>query len=87
MSEVLERGEPKYKELTAEKKCKVLGEILHLFQCNSVASNLSSIDGAQRAGVLTQPKNLSDSDEIYLINQSVTGFFEKKVRLAPYKEE
>lgn len=87
MSEVLERGEPKYKELTAEKKCKVLGEILHLFQCNSVASNLSSIDGAQRAGVLTQSKNLSDSDEIYLINQSVTGFFEKKVRLAPYKEE
>lgn len=87
MSEVLERGEPKYKELTAEKKCKVLGEILHLFQCNSVASNLSSIDGAQQAGVLTQSKNLSDSDEIYLINQSVTGFFEKKVRLAPYKEE
>ena len=87
MSEVLERGEPKYKELTEEKKCKVLGEILHLFQCNSVASNLSSIDGAQQAGVLTQSKNLSDSDEIYLINQSVTGFFEKKVRLAPYKEE
>ena len=57
------------------------------FQCNSVASNLSSIDGAQQAGVLTQSKNLSDSDEIYLINQSVTGFFEKKVRLAPYKEE
>lgn len=86
-SALLKNGREKYIKLPDEDKCLVLAEILHLFQCNSVLANLKLIGEGGRVGQLSINKMLPKSKRIYLINQSVTGFFEKKVRLAPYKEE
>lgn len=86
-SALLKNGRGKYIKLPDEDKCLVLAEILHLFQCNSVLANLKLIGEGGRVGQLSINKMLPKSKRIYLIYQSVTGFFEKRIQLAPYKEE
>lgn len=81
---VLKKGEGKFNELPLEVKCRVIGEILHLFQCNAAIADLRLIGGAKNAGALTMNPRVSPEDHVYLIEQSVTGFFEKRILLAPY---
>lgn len=84
---VLKKGEGKFNELPLEVKCRVIGEILHLFQCNAAIADLRLIGGAKNAGALTMNPRVSSEDHVYLIEQSVTGFFEKRILLAPYGEK
>lgn len=84
---VLKKGEGKFNELPLEVKCRVIGEILHLFQCNAAIADLRLIGGAKNAGALTMNPRVSPEDHVYLIEQSVTGFFEKRILLAPYGEK
>nr|WP_302707822.1 type II CRISPR RNA-guided endonuclease Cas9 [uncultured Dialister sp.] len=84
---VLKKGEDKFNELPLEVKCRVIGEILHLFQCNAAIADLRLIGGAKNAGALTMNPRVSPEDHVYLIEQSVTGFFEKRILLAPYGEK
>lgn len=86
-SSVLKKGEGKFNELPLEVKCRVIGEILHLFQCNAAIADLRLIGGAKNAGALTMNPRVSPEDHVYLIEQSVTGFFEKRILLAPYGEK
>lgn len=59
----------------------ILGEILHLFQCNATRADLSEIGGSSQAGVVKINQNLKYSESVYLINQSPAGLFENKVNL------
>lgn len=68
-------------ELGMEDKCIVLGEILHLFQCQSESANLKSIGGPESAGILVMNNNITGCNRISIINQSVTGIFEKEIDL------
>lgn len=55
----LVNGKEKFIDLSVEAKCQVLYEILHLFQCQSGASNLKMIGGPASAGILVMNNNIS----------------------------
>lgn len=74
----------KFKKLPLDKRCQVLGSILHLFQCNPVLSDLRLLGGSKSTGTIYLNKKIKPEDHVYLIEQSVTGFFEKRILLAPY---
>ena len=84
--DVLKNGRESYIALSLEDKCQILSEILHLFQCNATLSNLSLLGSSKQSGRLYMSKNLSDKDSWYIIHQSVTGFYEQHIPLAPYKK-
>lgn len=71
----------KFIGLCLEDKCIVLYEILHMFQCQSGAANLKLIDGPGSAGILVLNNNITKLNNISIINQSVTGVFEKEIDL------
>lgn len=56
-------------------------EILHLFQCASQAANLQLIDGPGKAGILVLNNDISKLEDIKIINQSITGFYEQVIDL------
>lgn len=64
-----------------DNKCLVLYEILHLFQCQSNLSNLSLIDGPANAGSLKLNHNISNINNISIVNQSPTGIYEQEIDL------
>lgn len=71
----------KFLSLCIEDKCKLLAEILHLFQCQSGAANLSLVGGPGHAGILVLNNNISKVDTISIINQSPTGIYEQEIDL------
>lgn len=85
-ADVLSNGRETFVEMIPEEKCKLLAEILHLFQCGRVPANLKPIGGAASAGLHIMNKRLDPKEHPELIVQSVTGFFEKKIPLAPYRK-
>lgn len=70
--------------LAIEEQCSVIMEVMHFFQCNSVTSNLQAIGGVGRAGTIYNNKKLSESEEILLISQSPTGFYQKAISLTGF---
>ena len=79
--ETLENKRKEFEALSLEDKCIVLGEILHLFQCQSGAANLKLIGGPASAGILVMNNNISKCNQISIITQSPTGIFEKEMDL------
>lgn len=65
-------------------QCFVLNEILKILHCNVLMGDLSKIGLAKKSGALTSNSVLTEIKNvksIYLVNQSVTGLFEKKIDL------
>lgn len=80
--EKLQNGRSLFIELNCEEQVFELIEILQLFGTNSTLSNLSAIGCAKTAGGINISPNLDISKNKYvIINQSVTGLFEKTERL------
>lgn len=77
----LENGRELFAAQSMEGKCKLLYEILHLFQCNSSSADLTSIGGPGQGGILVLSNEISKYDRIAIINQSPTGIFEQVVDL------
>ncbi len=71
----------KFVELSLEDKCIILYEVLHMFQCNSIKSNLKLLGGSSQAGTITLGINITNIENISIINQSITGVFEKEINL------
>lgn len=67
--------------LNRDDKCIILTEILHLFQCQSGAANLSLINGPEHAGILLLNNNIYKTNNISIINQSPTGIYEQEIDL------
>ncbi|MEG2068989.1 MAG: type II CRISPR RNA-guided endonuclease Cas9 [Acidaminococcaceae bacterium] len=74
-------GREKFINLTLEQQWLALSEILHLFQCNSVASDLSLIGGGKSAGIIKKSKNITEIQQISILNQSPTGLFTQEINL------
>lgn len=70
--------------LNLENRSRVLMEILHLFQCNPVLSDLTLIGGAGQAGRISLSFDVTKQKDLALIAQSPTGFFEKRIPLVPF---
>lgn len=81
------QSKDKFMNLPLEERCEVLGSILHLFQCNPVLSDLHLLGGKKSTGTILLNKKIKPEDHVYLIEQSVTGFFEKRILLAPFGEK
>lgn len=77
----LKNGKIIFVELSAEEKCIVLMEILHLFQCASQSANLKLINGPGHAGILIMGFDIPGLSNVHIINQSITGFYEQVIDL------
>ncbi|MGM0601028.1 MAG: type II CRISPR RNA-guided endonuclease Cas9 [Candidatus Rifleibacteriota bacterium] len=81
----LEEGLEIFKNLNLIEQCQTLKQILNLFQGNRIAADLSKINGPKNAGLINLNNLLSNFDSAELINQSVTGVFERKIDLLNLK--
>ena len=70
-----------FANLTEREQVKTLYELLHLFQCNSMRSDLSLIGGPAQTGKLLKSKEITGNDKAEIIYQSPTGLFEHSVDL------
>ncbi|MCI8428699.1 MAG: type II CRISPR RNA-guided endonuclease Cas9 [Lachnospiraceae bacterium] len=75
------KGQNKFMDLNLSEQCVVLGEILHLFQCRPLGANLVLIGASAHTGIITIGKEISKCNSAKLINQSVTGIYERAVDL------
>ncbi len=69
--------------LSLEEQCKVLFEVLHLMQCNSVTSDFTLLGGVSQAGKILTNKFVQDCD-IKMIFQSPTGYYRRIVNLKEF---
>jgi CRISPR-associated endonuclease Csn1 len=82
IGKTLEKGREKFVDLEIDRQVYVLTQILNLsLICNSASADLRLIGGISNAGVATINKNVSGYRECKLINDSVTGLYEKEVNL------
>jgi CRISPR-associated endonuclease Csn1 len=77
----LENGRAVFIDLSIEKQCVVIMEILYLFQCNVSTANLKGILGVPTAGRIYLNSDISKFEKLYIINQSSTGLFEQRIDL------
>lgn len=76
--DVIKNGKELFESFSVEKQTVVLCKLLQLFRCNtSSGKDLTDINGVKSSGIIQIPLNLS-SRNIYIIDQSPTGLFEKK---------
>ncbi len=85
-AETLTKCRENFLHLAVEDRCAVLMKILAFFQCNPVLSDLRMIGGVGQAGRFTIPFNATKQSGLTLVNQSITGFFEKKIQLVPFEK-
>lgn len=70
-----------FEQLSVECQCIVLNEILHLFQCKPIVADLSIIKEASSTGSIKKNKIISSSNNVIMVNQSVTGLFKQETDL------
>lgn len=73
-----------FEKLDVRKQCFVLAEILKIIHCNILEGDLTFIGGAKQSGSIKMSSVISGikgEKSIYLVHQSVTGLFEKKIDL------
>lgn len=62
-------------------RCKVLMQCVNALRCNVVLTGFKDIGGPNNIGKIRLSKVISNCKSAYLINQSVTGLYEKKIDL------
>ena len=81
-ADFLEKNKESFEKLSIEEQCKLLNQILCLFQCNSLSANFSVLNGGKSSGIIKISKNISEKSSLKLINQSASGIFEKEIDLS-----
>lgn len=74
-------GRDTFIQLNTEKQAKALINVINLFGCNnSQGKDLTLVGGVKSAGIQLMPMKISNNkfEEIRIVDQSVTGLFEKK---------
>lgn len=74
----LKKKREEFCSLEIKKQCKVLYEILKLTQIGTVVADLTLIGGSARTGIMQINKNIKEIDKVFLVEQSITGLYEKK---------
>lgn len=72
-----------FSSLSLENQCKVIFEVLHLMQCNSLSADLTLLGGVANAGIILTNKFVQDR-EVKMIFQSPTGCYRRIIRLKDY---
>ena len=81
ISLILNEGRDKFISLSLEEQVSTLMSLLKEFCLENQGLNLLSIGGSKRSGVMQPNKNITDRQEVLLINQSVTGLYENTIDL------
>lgn len=82
MGEKLINAWSSFEQLELEKQCEVLVQIIKLSSIGAaVSADLTLVGAASKCGTMKISKNISDENEFILINQSVTGLFERRIDL------
>ena len=76
----LDKSKQKFLSLDIEKQCIVLCQILLLSSVLGSECDMTLLGESEHCGKMRINKKIGDED-IYLINQSVTGLYEKKINL------
>ena len=79
--DIFEKGKEKFVNLDIVKQCEFLYNALKLFGNSPSGKDLSLIGGSKNSGILLISSKLKNSNKIEIINQSVTGLFERRVNL------
>jgi len=79
--QLLETSRDKFISLNIEEQSLVLNEIFSLFKCSAASANFKLLGGGEVVGRIQISKNITGRGKAYIINQSPTGIFEKKVDL------
>lgn len=78
---ILEGKEEIFKNLNIEKQCFVIREIIYWINSTKQNVDLKDIKGSGNAGKLRLNKKISECQEAFLIHQSTTGMYERKINL------
>lgn len=82
VGEILAKGKEHFGALSTVDKINVIEQILNLsLICNSATADLRSIGGSGTSGAGRMAKNVSQYEEVTLVNQSVTGLYEEEIDL------
>ncbi len=81
VGELLVNSMKNFENLELLEQCIVIKEIMRLSAISKPVADLSLIGGSKNAGVLYISKKLSGLQNLRLINQSVTGFYEESIDL------
>ena len=82
IKEILKNGHVKFVELPLENKLYVISQIMNLSMiCNSALADLRLIGGSSKSGVTLINKQISNFESAILVNQSVTGLYQREVDL------
>ena len=74
-------GRNAFMNASLEKQCAILMQLLNLTKIGGTASDLTAIGGAAKSGIMLISKEVTKTEEFLLIQQSVTGLYEKSVDL------
>lgn len=78
----LNEASTSFANLSPDEQCLTLEKIVTAFGCNTTVSDLSAIlDKAGSVGKASAGQDLSTLDSVFLIHQSPTGLFERKLDL------
>ncbi len=77
----LEQGKEIFERLSLEDQIKVIIEILKLTAVGITFADLRLINESAQTGVMLINKKISGNTEFVLINQSITGLYEKRIDL------
>ena len=70
-----------YKKLCLEEQCYVLGQILQLTKCANLGADLKLVGGSNQSGTMKISNSIMNCREVYIIHQSITGLYERKINL------
>lgn len=71
-----------FDKLEKSEKCQLLYKIFQLFRCTEVKEDLRVIGADKTSGSIRKNKKIDATDEVYIIYQSVLGFYEKEVEIS-----
>lgn len=79
MGEKIKAKRENYLNLSLEKQCYVILEILNMLHSNVLSADLTHLGLSKNSGIITTPINYSGiKGKVKIINQSVTGLFENE---------
>ena len=78
----LVKNESVFEKLQLCDKAKIINEIITMLRCDiATTADLKLIKGSTNAGNIAMSKSTVGKSRLILINQSVTGLFENRIKL------
>ncbi len=81
IAKYMEESREKFATMSILDQCKTIKEIMKAFRCNASLTSLDLLCGKGSVGSILKSKKISSAKSVYLIHQSITGIFEKRVNL------